>query len=237
MHRKIGILILLTVLLGILCAVKTAELEETGSRKNHLIRMKKSAESLANEVKKFRFTVLKSPKKLFAKNPDVKKTAEKIGKKLGVGKVLIKNNTDRNFAEIKVSADEESKVCEFIRTLFFELPGIVDFRSVKFFPSGGSICATATFKILTVEECPGLVFRMAPHPKPDLKSLNMFGLKKIRPHRLLCTIDNCGAYIGDSWFRVGDSIDGQRLTAVFPNSVEIQTDDRRKIRVGLGENW
>jgi hypothetical protein len=237
MRCKIGIPIFLTVLLVLLCVLKTAEFEETRNRKNRLIMFRKSAEALAREIKTHPFSPLKSPRKLFEKNLDLRKTAEKICRKLGTEKALIRRSGAQNIGEIKISADDEGKIYEFIRRLFFELPGAVRLRSVKFLPSGGIVSAIIAFEVSAVEKCPGLVLQKAPRRKADLGSLNLFGIKKSGSHKLLCIADDSGAYIDDSWFRVGDFVGGRRLTEIFPNAVEIKGEGPSKIRIGLGESW
>jgi hypothetical protein len=45
------------------------------------------------------------------------------------------------------------------------------------------------------------------------------------------------AYIDDSWFQVGDGVDGYRITNVNQNSIEIQGENGETTLIKLGRSW
>lgn len=224
------------VVLSVLCAVKMVKLNELEVRKSYLAMSKTSIEDFAQEIQNFSFPCLKTKEKLFPSNKDLKKNLETISKKLSINNVLIKFNVPMDSVEIKIQTNQESKIYKFIEELFFELPGIVQFKSIKIFPMNKkNLAALIQFKIFFPEKCSGLL-DINPIPRnSSFASIRL--LEKVKAHKLFCTIYNLRAYIDNSWFQIGDDIDDFRLIAVKQNSIEIEDQTGHKVQVKLGTTW
>ncbi|MDR2158058.1 MAG: hypothetical protein LBO02_01935 [Holosporaceae bacterium] len=237
MHKiKASVLIFFTVLLSVLCAVKIAEFQEVEDQRNRLIASRNHIDELAKQIKKYSFSYLKSKELIFTPNPNLVKSIEKISKSLK--KVLIKRNPAENTEEIKIFTQRESEIYEFIEKLLFELPGVVQFQSIRLFQSDDeNFSAVVRFKVVTFDERLHLIFLNPTVRSRDLKSINFFGIGEVKLHKLFCTICNSKAYIDNLWFRIGDRIDDCELAGVHQNFIEIKDDVGAITRIKLGACW
>ena len=223
-------------MLCVLCSIKIVRLVELENKKIHLIELKALIDNFALEIQKTSFSSLKAKEILFVGSVDLKKSIEKISQKLNLNNVLTKlhsiyNPHDMN--EIKIQASHENEIYKFVEDLFFELPGVVQFKNVKVVPiAKENLAALIQFKIFMPEECPGLISVKPSDRSFDITSIELFG--KVKRHKLFCTIYNLKAYIDSSWIQIGDCIDDFKLTNVKQNSIELQSDSGRKIAIKLG---
>jgi hypothetical protein len=196
-------------------------------------------DDFVQEIQKFSFPCLKTKEKLFAKNYNLKESIETISRKLNLRNVLIKLHSLHaapTIEEVKIQTNREDKIYKFIEELFFELPGIVQFESIKIFPTDKKdLMAIIQFKVSIPEECPNLITLNPSDRTNAATSIRLFG--KAKTHKLFCTIHNSKAYIDDGWFQVGARTDDFELKDVGPNYIEVQDDTGRKIRVKLGTTW
>jgi hypothetical protein len=217
----------------VLIVVKISELNELAEREARLREFKNSVANFVKEIKTRPFSYLKSEKKIFAKNQDLKKVVERISRKLQLKKVSIKRSSARESKEIKIAANQEGKIYNFIKETLLETPGVTQFKTITFLPTKNEIVATLQFKILTFSEPSGII-SIKPTDRKFGK-INLFNQKKSR--RLFCAIDNSKAYVNDSWFQIGDPIGDYRLINVDQNSIEIQGDNGLTTRIKLGDAW
>jgi hypothetical protein len=233
MHKiKTRLLIFLIITLGVFCIVKISELKELEERENRLKEFKNSVDDFAKKIKNHSFSYLKSKKKLFAKKDDLKKSIEKISRKLSVEKISLKSFAA--FEEIRIFASQENEIYKFIEEALFEIPGIIQFVSITFSPTDKEdVCAIIKFRVFEFSDCPGII-SISPTSR-NRGSIDLFGKKKT--HNLFCTIDNSRAYIDGSWFQIGDRIDDCELTSVAQNFIELQKEDSSKIQIKLGASW
>jgi hypothetical protein len=240
MHKiKKRILIFLIIALSILCFAKVVKLNELKNQKDCLINSKALIDSFAKEIEKSTFSCPKAKEKFFAKNCDIKKSIDVISKKLILDNVLIKLHSSNNLQtieEIKIQTNRENKIYQFIEELFFELPGMVQFKRIEILPSNnGKLIAMIQFHIFIPKKCPNLTVINYTRQNHSIDSIRLF--EKVKTHKLLCTIPTSKAYIDDSWFQIGDPIDSFCLMRVEQNFIEIQDDSHHKISIELGATW
>ncbi|MDR1334383.1 MAG: hypothetical protein LBJ71_04135 [Holosporaceae bacterium] len=235
MHKvRIGIPIFMIMLLGGFGTLGMLELIELKNRKDYLEELRNRINNFAEEIKKTSFNSLKSKEKLFAKKGDEKKCLEKIAQKLNFKKVLIKHNISQNIEEVKVLAPQEQEIYKFLNELFFELPGIVHFKSIKISPAaGGDISAIIQFTTTAVEEHPHLIFFRKSEEKYNV--IDFF--KKVKTHKLFCVIAGSRAYIDNFWFGIGDNLGDGLLETIGSNFIEIQKEGGSRTRIKLGDKW
>jgi hypothetical protein len=213
-----------------LCATKIVELEELKDQKNHLITIQDSINRLIKKIKNHSFL----QKKNFDQNFDLRREVEKISKAVKVKKVSLKRNPIGGIEEIKFSANKEKSIYEFISRLMIELPGVVQFRSIKFFLSDkNNINTVIQFKILTSgERFVKYLYNTNCNYNYDIPPIRLFEKRKL--HKLFCTIQNEKAYLDNSWFKVGDMIDDYELISIQQDFIEIQEkkDSRKRIQLG-----
>ncbi|MDR1236165.1 MAG: hypothetical protein LBJ96_04110 [Holosporaceae bacterium] len=235
MHKiRIYVLLFFIITLIVLCIFKAADLVELKNREEYLAELQININNLAREIEKTSFNCLKSKEKLFAPKSDVKKDIEKFAKKLNLKKVLIKRDSTQNLGEVKIFTNREQEIYNFINELFFELPGIVHFKSIKLSPvSKEEIAAFIQFSSATIAEPENLIFLKTADKKYD--SINLF--KKTKIHQLFCAINALKVYIDDSWFKIGDRIDDCIIEDIGQNFIHLRKDSGDKICVKLGSRW
>ncbi|MDR2646297.1 MAG: hypothetical protein LBC04_03955 [Holosporaceae bacterium] len=240
MHKvKKCILIFFIIALSILCFARVVKLNELKNQKNGLIASKALIDSFVKEIEKSTFSCLKAKDKFYAKNYDVKKSIDVISQRLILDNVLIKLRSSNNLQiieEIKIQTNRESKIYQFIEELFFELPGMVQFKRINISPGDkGKLVAIIQLHIFMPEECPGLATINHMRQSYHVDSIRLF--ERAKTHKLFCTIPNSKAYINGSWFQIGDPIDGFKLMGVEQNSIEIQDDSGHKTTIKFGAVW
>jgi hypothetical protein len=235
MHKvRIGIPIFLITILGTFGVLETMELIDLKNRKEYLEELRNHIDNFAKEIKKTSFNSLKSQEKLFASPVDIKKNLEEIAQKLNFKKVLIKHDISQNIGEIKILALNEQEIYKFLNELFFELPGVVHFKSIKISPTAADdIAAIIRFTSTQLEKLPHLIFLKEINKKYDV--IHLF--RKVKTHNLFCTIGDSKAYIDNFWFRIGDDIGDGILKNVGTNFIEVQKQDGSIARLKLGSQW
>ncbi|MDR1982587.1 MAG: hypothetical protein LBQ08_02200 [Holosporaceae bacterium] len=239
MHKvKEYVLVFLIALLSIWGGIKIVELIELKNQKNHLMEWKNSVDEFVKEVKTCSVLCFKSGEKIFSKNVELEKSIERISRKFNIKKTLIKRNSSNEIEEIKILTGQEKRIYQFIEGLFFELPGISQFKSIKIFPvDDKNLAAVIQLKIFKFNECSDLIFINPSARSYDPGSINLFGMDKANLHKLFCTISNSQAYIDDSWFQKGDSIDNYRVVDIDQNSIKVQEDNGKITLINLGSSW
>ncbi|MDR2781433.1 MAG: hypothetical protein LBB21_03185 [Holosporaceae bacterium] len=233
MHKiRICIPFFLITILSILCISKISNLIDLENQKECLIESRNQINKLVREIKINTPKHLKSKEKLFSSSDDMKKCIKEITKELCLKKILIK--CDSTGTEIKILANQEQKIYYFIDKLFFELPGLIYFKSIKLLITDkGDVAAVIQFTSTIIKELPNISSINVTNRKYD--RINLF--KKTKQHQLFCTISDSKAYIDDSWFSVEDHIDDYIIKTIKQNFIEIQKDTERQIFIKLGSTW
>jgi hypothetical protein len=178
---------------------------------------------------------LKSTKKIFNTKIDPKQVIEKISGRLKVHKTLVKQGS--SIEEIKILSKQEDVVYRFIEDLLFELPGIIQFESIKISKNNKELSATIQLKAFQLLNVRDFVNIDSSDEKSDTSSIKLFFSDEKRKHNLLCTLEKAKAYINNSWFQLGDAIEDRRLIGIYQNYIELQRSNGDKTIIKLGEMW
>lgn len=231
------------LILCFLCFIKFLKLDSLKNQRNLLDEEARSMAELANTIHKTSWNGLKSKEKIFNRNINIKHVVEKASQKFSLQKVLFRMSNGagvrEKVLEIKFNVSEESCIYKFLDTLWRESAGVVGFESIKILRSGSNeLFVKIKCKIFSFEEkeTGRAVEIIEEKHAVDVKSINLFNLKKSKEHKLLGILDNSKAYIDDAWYGVGDKIDDGEVLNIYQNSIEIQSDNK-KSTIKLGASW
>jgi hypothetical protein len=229
--------------LCLLCFIKFLELDYLKNRKNLLAKKARSMTELANTICETQWDELKSKEKIFSRKVNIKNFVERIVKKFSLQRVLFKMNNESNAGEkvleIKFNVSDENFIYKFLDTLWYESAGVVGFESIKITRSNSNelfVKIKCKIFFFNEKETERSIEIIDPKHMVDVKSINLFNLRKSKEHHLLGILGNSGAYIDNTWYGVGDKIGDWKVLNIYQNSIEIQLNNR-KSTIKLGSSW
>jgi hypothetical protein len=219
-----------------------SEFNELSDQESELEKHHKKTIELADIIHQNPFDYLKSKDDIFNKDTNVESVIEKISKKFLIEKILFKispnASSNEKIIEMKFNASAEEQIYKFINALYYELPGIAKFESIKIAKLNEQelsikiVCRTFSCD----ESIKNFVSICDSNGHDNMRSINLFAIKKTLSHKLFCVINNSKAYIDNSWFGIGETIGEGKIVDISEDSIKIQCDNNT-INVKLGHSW
>lgn len=173
----------------------------------------------------------KTKERLFSR-AEMKKELRRILLESHVDNVKIKRLA-RDILEIKFQSDEESNIYNCVENLYAQLPGIVNFVSIKIRPlNDDKIAAICKMKVYRPDiDKNDIAIDISNNSR---EHVNLFATKE--HYKLTGVVEDQSACVNSKWYKIGDLIDEFQIVKIHHSCIELK-QGRSQLIIPIGGVW
>ena len=196
-----------------------------------------------NELQKNANKFLKTKKKIFQKNKNLKRNISEIFKEFSITSVLFKEISPEKF-KLKFEINNEQNFYILLNKLRTDLCGIISFDEIKIKNLKKFLQVSLSFRVFYppadlqkyfhINKCDANKAEAAEIDNEEFTEI--FDLQKIKNYQLNGILHYDTAYINGKPFHEGDSVGGYQISKIYDEFIIIK-NRKKSVKIKIDEAW